>query len=142
VNEDNDLVTRLLRDPDQQQEWLRQNNLMFGGLLGAGAVLVQPLVNAASLGSAATISVVAFSIAMPLLAALLLLNHQEAFRQRASRSRVVDVAKAVAQLSAFVGVVAAFWSIVWMAGLGILASAIVAVFVHSAGYSRLELEPK
>jgi hypothetical protein len=51
--------------------------------------------------------VVAFAVATPPLAALPLV-HRQAFRHRASRSRVVDGATAVAQVSAFVGIAAAF----------------------------------
>jgi hypothetical protein len=35
-------------------------------------------------------------------------------------------------------VVAGFWHILWIAGVGILAAGLVAVGVHSAGYWRLE----
>ncbi len=31
-----------------------------------------------------------------------------------------------------------FWHILWIAGVGMLASGLVAVAVHSAGYLRLE----
>ena len=34
--------------------------------------------------------------------------------------------------------VAGFWHIHWIAGVGTLASGLVAVVVHSAGYTRLE----
>jgi hypothetical protein len=46
-------------DPAQEQEWLRQNNLIYGGLIGIGVVLVQPFLTAASLDLSATICVVA-----------------------------------------------------------------------------------
>jgi hypothetical protein len=82
--------------------------------------------------------VVAFSVAIPLLAALVLVNRQEAFRRRATKSVVAVIARVVAQDCAFVGVVAGFWHIYWIAGVGFLASGIVAVGVHSAGYWRLE----
>ena len=39
---------------------------------------------------------------------------------------------------AFIGVVAGFWHVSWVAGVGMLASGLVAVAVHSAGYWRLE----
>jgi hypothetical protein len=66
-------------DPEQEQEWLRQNNLSYGGLDRIGVVLVQPFPTAASLDLSATICVVAFSVAIPLLAALVLVNRQEVF---------------------------------------------------------------
>jgi len=51
---------------------------------------------------------------------------------------VVEVTKVVAQTCAFAGVVAGFWYILWIAGVGILAGGLVAVGVHSAGYMRVE----
>jgi hypothetical protein len=36
------------------------------------------------------------------------------------------------------GVVAGFWHVLWLAGVGIVASGLVGVGVHSAGYWRLE----
>jgi hypothetical protein len=87
-------------DPAQEQEWLRQNNLIYGGLIGIGVVLVQPFLTAASLEVSATICVVAFSLAIPLLAALVLVNRQEVFRRRVTKAVTVEVAGVVAQLSA------------------------------------------
>ena len=48
------------------------------------------------------------------------------------------VTQSIAQLLAFVGVVAGFWHITWLAEVGILVSGFVAMLVHSAGYLRLE----
>jgi ABC-type uncharacterized transport system permease subunit len=56
-------------------------------------------------------------------------NRQEAFRRRAARSTLVTIAKAIAQNSAFVGVVA---------GVGILVSGLAGVAVHTTAYMRLE----
>jgi hypothetical protein len=124
--------------PEQIQEWLRQNNLIYGGLIGIGVVMVQPFLTAASVDLSAKICVVAISVAIPLLAALVLVNRQEAFRRRVAKSVLVETARGVAQVSAFVGVVAGFWHIWWIAGVGMLAGGIVGVAVHSAGYVRLE----
>jgi hypothetical protein len=44
-----------------------------------------------------------------------------------ARICVVASAQVVAQICAFVGVVAAFWHILWIAGVGILASGLVGV---------------
>lgn len=130
----------LRRAAGQEEEWLRQNNLAYGGLIGVGVVMVQQFLTAPSLDLSAKICVVAFSVAIPLLAALLMVNRQEAFRRRATRSGFVSFAKGAAQICAFVGVVAAFWHIMWIAGAGVLLSAIVGLAVHSAGYTRLELD--
>jgi fatty acid desaturase len=107
-------------------------------LIAIGIYMVQPFLTAASLDLSARICVIAFSVAIPLLAALVMVNRQEAFRRRRARSILVAIAQVVAQTCAFVGVVAGFWHILWIAGVGILATGLVGVAVHSAGYWRLE----
>jgi hypothetical protein len=129
----------LTQDPELQLEWIRQDNLIYGGLMAIGIVLVQPFVAGASLDTSGMICAVAFAIAIPLLAALVLVNRQETFRRRRTSARTVAVARAIAHLSASVGLVAGFWHIHWIAGVGVLLSTLVAVGVHSAGFSRLEL---
>jgi hypothetical protein len=139
VDEAEWLAEHVTKDPELQQEWIRQDNLAYGGLIAIGIVLVQPFVAGASLDTSGMICAVAFAIAIPLLAALVLVNQQETFRRRRTSSRIVAVARATAQASAFVGVVAGFWYIHWIAGVGVLVSALVAVGVQSAGITRLEL---
>jgi Na+(H+)/acetate symporter ActP len=138
-NEAEWLAQHVTQDPELQQEWIRQDNLSYGGLIAIGIVLVQPFVAGASLDTSGMICAVAFAIAIPLLAALVLVNQQETFRRRRTSSRIVVVARATAQGCAVVGVVAGFWHIHWIAGVGVLVSALVAVGVQSAGITRLEL---
>jgi hypothetical protein len=128
----------LRRVAGQEEEWLRQNNVVYGGLIAIGIVMVQQFLTAQSLDVSAKICVIGFAVAIPLLAALLMVNRQESFRRRATRSRFVTVAKAAAQASAFAGMVAGFWHILWIAGVVVLASTILAVAVHTSGYVRLE----
>jgi hypothetical protein len=125
-------------DPQQVQEWLRQNNLIYGGLIAIGVAIVQPFLMAASLDLSARICVVAFSVAIPLLAALVVINRQESFRHRPTKAVSVAITQVVAQTSAFVGVVAGFWHILWIAGVAVLISGLAGVAVHSAAYVRLE----
>lgn len=129
-------------DPAAQQEWIRQSNLIYGGLAGVGLVVVQPFLTEPSLDTSALVCVIAFAISTPLLAALLVLNWQEAFRRRASRSAFVEVAKSIAQGAAFVGITAAFWHMSIVAGIVFLAMGVVALGVHSSGYVRLEYDSK
>jgi hypothetical protein len=58
--------------------------------------MVQPFLTAPSLDASAKISIVAFAVAIPLLAALVMVNRQEAFRGRLTPSFTVTVARAVA----------------------------------------------
>lgn len=128
-------------DRAQEREWVRQNNLAYAALIVIGVYMVQPFLTAASLDVSATICVVAFAVAIPLLAALVLVGQQETFRQRPTKSVLVTwIAKPVAQGSAVVGVVAGFWHITWIAGVAMLVVAFIALGVQSAGYTRLESE--
>jgi hypothetical protein len=126
----------------QEEEFIRQNNLMYGGLIGIGVVMVQPFLTASAevIDVAARISLIAFSISVPLLAALLMLNRHEAYSQRLVNTFLVQGAKSVALGSGFVGVVAGFWHILPAAGIAVLVSGFVGIFVHSSGYTRLELD--
>ncbi len=120
------------------EETVRQLGAIYGGLIGIAVLMVQPFLAAPSLDTSAQVSVIAFSVAIPLLAALVMVNRQEAFRRRRSPSVSVTIARVIAQLAAFVGIVAGFWHIDRIAGAAFIAAGLVAVLVHSAGYWRLE----
>lgn len=126
------------QDPGLVQEWIRQNNLIYGALIAIGVYMVQPFLIAPSLDLTARICVVAFAVAIPLLAALVMVSRQEAFRRRAANPMVVTIAQVVGQSCAFVGLVAGFWHIFWVAGVAVVVTGLLAVGVHSAGYMRLE----
>ncbi len=128
---------RLAHDPELGEEWLRQERLIYGGLMAIGIVMVQALLPY-PVDTSATTCVIAFAVAIPLLAALIVVNRQEQFRRRRTSSRIVAVARAVAQGAAFVGLVAGFWHLDWIAGAVILGSSLVAIGVHSAGFTALE----
>lgn len=128
----------MTNDPEMQQESIRQDNLMYGGLIGLGVVMVQPFLTAGEVGRLATACVVAWSVAIPLLAALLMVNRHETFRRRRADSRLVAAARVPAMLAAAVGMVTGFWNIHWVAGAVFLAAAFAAIGVHSAGFTRLE----
>ena len=135
-------VDDVTSDPAAQEEWIRQSNLIYGGLAAAGLVVVQPFLSAESLDPSAMVCVIAFAVSIPLLAALLVLNRQEAFRRRATKSTFVEVAKAVAQGSAFAGITAAFWHMSMVAGIVFLAMGFVAIGVHTSGFVHLEYDSK
>jgi hypothetical protein len=125
-------------DPALQEEWLQQDSLSYGGLIAVGIIMVQPFLAASSPDLSAKICVVAFSVTIPLLAALVMVNQQERFRRRRTSSIAVVITRAVAFSGAFTGMVAGFWHIWWIAGVGMAASGIVGVGVHSTGFTRLE----
>lgn len=125
-------------DPTVEQEWIRQLNVIYGGLIAIGIVFVQPFIGGEELDTAGLVCVIAWAIAIPLLAALVLVNYQETFRRRPTKSRIAGAARSLAQMLAFVGVVAGFWHVTWIAGVAMLAAGLVAVGVHSAGYAKVE----
>jgi len=123
---------------EMKEEMFRQIGVMYGGLIAIAVVMVQGFLEATSLDASARVSIIAFAVAIPLLAALMLVNRQEAFRGRRTTSVSVTLARAIAQLASFVGIVAGFWHITWVAGLTFLVAGVVAVGVHSAGFWRVE----
>jgi hypothetical protein len=131
-------VTNEANTPEGQREGVRQLGLIYGGLIGVAVLVLQPFLGARSLDAAAKVSVIAFAVAIPLLAGLAMVNWQEGFRGRRSTSVSVIVAQSIAQAAAVTGIVAAFWHVTWVAGVTFLAAGLVAMLVHSAGWWRLE----
>ena len=120
------------------EEAVKQDGLIYGGLIGIAVVMVQGFLEAPSRDTSARVSIIAFAVAIPLLAALVMVNRQESYRRRRTPSAAVTSAKVVAQGAAFVGLVASFWHIYWIAGTVFLSAGFVGLFVHSAGWWRLE----
>jgi hypothetical protein len=139
AQEGEQLARSLTQDPELGEEWIRQENLIYGGLMAIGIVMVQALLPY-PLDTSAMTCVLAFAVAIPLLAALIVVNRHEQFRRRRTSSRIVAAARAIAQGAAFLGLVAGFWHLNWIAGAVALGSSLVALGVHSAGFTALELE--
>ena len=91
-----------------------------------------------SLDVSSKISVVAFSLAIPLLAVLVVLTQVQSLYRYASYPGYFVAAKTVGQVSAFVGVGAAFWHVLWLAGVLVLVSGIVGFALYATYYKRLE----
>jgi hypothetical protein len=62
MNEDSEWLGQR---PTREQEWLRQLSLIYSGLILIGVYMVQPFLTAASLDLSAMVCVVAFSVAIP-----------------------------------------------------------------------------
>jgi cobalamin synthase len=133
-----EIEARIRRDPRLRREWIRQDNLVYGGLIAGSVAIVQPFLTATTTDLSATIAVVSFSVAIPLLAALLMVNQQEALRGRPAGLRLIDITKVVGQGLAVLGVTAAFWHVTWIAGVAIVVSGLVAVVIHATAYTRIE----
>src|SRR5262245_5850028 len=123
-----------------KDEALRQQGVIYGGLVGVAVLMIQPFLGETAIDVSAKISVIAFAAAVPLLAALIMVNRQETFRRRRSTSITVTVAQSIAEGAALIGIAAGFWHIHWVAGVCFLVAAAVAVGVHSAGWYRVETD--
>jgi hypothetical protein len=124
-------------DNRNQQSWAQQNDLIYVGFIGIGIVLVQPFLTSGPLDISATICVVSFALALPLLAILVMVNQLEGSTGTYTYSRTVGIGKGVGVLGASVGVVSAFWHMHWLAGVAILAGGIAGLTVYTATYRRL-----
>ena len=113
MQEDNDYkVTRA-----QLKDWIGEANIIYAGLSGLGLILIQPFMyHGEYTGTAAKVCVISFAISTPIFAALLLLNHEENFKNYLSKSTIVMLSRGIAQLAAITGFVAAFWHINPLAG--------------------------
>ena len=131
-------VTAAVVTGEGKREGLRQLGLIYSGLIGVAVLMVQPFLAAPTIDATARISIIAFAVAIPLLAGLVMVNWQEEFRGRRSTSITVTVAQSMAQLAAVTGIVAGFWHVTWVAGVTFLVAGIVAIGVHSAGWWRVE----
>jgi hypothetical protein len=133
-----DRIAAATRTGELKDEELRQLGVVYAGLIAVGLVMVQGFLEASSLDASAKVGTISFAVAIPLLAALVLVNRQEAFRGRHTTSNTVTLARVIAQLAAFVGIAAAFWHITWVAGVTFLVVGLAAVGIHSAGFWRVE----
>jgi hypothetical protein len=117
--------------------WTRDDNLMNGGLIAIGALVVQAFLSrGAGLETPAFVSVLTFALAIPLLVALIFVNHLQADWKKAPYPLYLVAAHAVAQGSAVVGVIAAFWQLSWLAAVVFVISIVAAVLLYLAYYRR------
>lgn len=136
-------VAKNISTPAAKREWLKQEKLAYGGLVAASLVLIQPFLYPGAYDStSAKVAVIAFSIAIPILAALILLNEEESFLRRPSRSKILLITRIIGQDAAFVGIVAAFWHIDMIAGICVIGATIVGMSAHSAGLTKLFYNPR
>lgn len=73
-----------------------------------------------------------------MLAALMMVNWQETFRRRRTPAVSVTIAASIPQGAAFIGLGAGFWHITGLPESCSSPAGFVGLFVHSAGWRRLE----
>jgi hypothetical protein len=126
----------------QARAKLEQSGLIYSGLVGIGVVLLQPFLTVEPEDLTSKICVLAFAVAIPLLAALIMLNRQEALQRRFATSRLVALTQIVGPVSAFIGTVAGLWHILWLAGVTSLGFGILGIVAYATGHRSLMEPPK
>jgi len=108
---------------------VQQTDLVYAGLAGIAIVFIQDYVALEKLNTAATVSLVAFAIALPLLGALAALNAIQAGYRYAPFPWWMTIAVTAALGASLVGIVAAFWSVSVLAGGVVMVMAAVATIL-------------
>ncbi|WP_157513891.1 hypothetical protein [Nocardia concava] len=125
--------------PEERAAWVRQDRLMYGGLIAIGTVIVQAFLTASSMGVAAMIAVIAWAVALPHLGVMVLVEDWPVPAGYPRLGILTSVAKSLGLGGACVGVVAAFWHVSWIAGVVILASGTGAFSALTSYQSRVML---
>ncbi|WP_067548251.1 hypothetical protein [Nocardia crassostreae] len=123
--------------PDERAGWVRQERLMYGGLIAIGTVIIQPFLTSGSLDLTAMIAVVAFAVALPHLGVMVLIEDWTMPDIYPKLRFMQQAAKSLALGGSTLGVVAAFWHISWIAGLVMLISGIGAGGALTAYQTRV-----
>jgi hypothetical protein len=119
-------------------EALRFESLMDVALIVLGVYILQAFISTNVTDIAGRVSIVAWALAIPLLAFLALLNRsQEAFRF-ASLPFYLVVARGIAPGAAVAGFGAAVWHLWMPASLVLIASGLVGMVLYRVYYGRLE----
>ena len=127
----------------QAKDWIKQLHVIYAALIGIGMVTVQPFLYEGEYnGLPARICVISFALSIPILSSLLLLNYEEEFRKRMSKSMTVAVAKAIGQFAAVTGIIAAFWHISPLAGISLLVGCVIGLTAYAAGSTTLLLRKR
>jgi hypothetical protein len=99
------------------EDYKRINDLLSGGFLGISLLIFQAFVSLTALDLALLIALCALAVAMPLLAACIVLNNILWVVKYGSRSRWILFIRHLSPICAIVGIIAVFWHLSWGAGV-------------------------
>ena len=119
-------------------EVLRFDTLMDAALIVLGVYILQAFISSSVTDAAGRVAIVAWALAIPLLAFLALLNRtQEAFRYASIPSYLV-AARGLALAAAVVGFEASVWHLWMPASIVSIASGLGGLFLFRIYHARLE----
>jgi hypothetical protein len=111
----------------QQATTTRDLDLTYSAMIAISLIILQNFFSTGFTDTPELVSVIAFAVALPVLALGLLTNILSKGKLEASPK----LATIVGIPSAIIGIIAAFWHISWIAGVAILISGVVAMVVFA-----------
>jgi O-antigen/teichoic acid export membrane protein len=129
-----------------ETEWISQATLMNVGLIVLGVYVLSALITVGATDVASRIAIVAWGVAMPLLAFISLITELQRNRRYVSYPLYFALAQTVGQGAAVIGFGATLWHVWYPAALAFAASSIAGLFLYQAYRRRLyrdnQPEPK
>jgi hypothetical protein len=122
---------------EPSEDYKRVNDLLYGGYLGIRLLFLQAFVSLTTLDLALLIALFAFAVAIPLLAASIVLNNILWVVKYSSRSRWILLIRHISPVSAIVGIVAVFWHLSWISGLLFSISGSIGYVVCTTYYAQV-----
>lgn len=119
-------------------EWTKQAQIVYGGLIGIGVIVLQALISTPLLDLASLISIVSFAVAIPFLAIMVLIYHAQIQYGYTSYPWYLTPIIFLGQGGAFLGVFAAFWHVSWLAGILLAISGIAGLMIYTIYLKELE----
>jgi hypothetical protein len=121
---------------------LDYTKLLVGGLIAFSLIIVQAFIATGLTDPASYISVFAFAIALPLMVLHVFFYGTLKLLTTARAPGSVGVLYAGGLILDVFGIAAAFWHISWIAGLLVIISGSVAIFVYKTNADRVESQNK
>ena len=120
-------------------------NRYGGGLIVISLIVFQDFIALGVRDPASRIAIYAFSVAVPLLSGMLILNTVESKYQYIAPhlliSRVVHILLLLSIVLSLVGIVATFWHILLGAGIAFIVTLIIALVIYSIYITQLKEHP-
>ena len=102
---------------EPSEDYKRINDLLYGGFIGISLLTVQAFISLPRLDLPLLISLFAFAIAIPLLAATIMLNNILWIVKYGSDSKWIHFVRNISPIGAIIGIIAVFWHLSWVSGL-------------------------
>lgn len=122
---------------EPSEDYKRLNDLLYGGYLGISLLLLQAFVSLTTLDLPLLIALFALGVAIPLLAACIILNNILWIARYGSRSRWIVFIRQIGPLCAIVGIISVFWHLSWISGVLFTISGSIGYLICATYYAQV-----